>query len=95
MIGNAVHVMRIATGEIEEKTPVSEGKEWRQSDSPSCGFAEPAGSLRDVMAPAPENLSALADLCGKWIELVQLGPKMPGHVNYWHSSIGMEREPCH
>jgi hypothetical protein len=27
VIGNAVHVMRIATGQIEEKTPASEGKE--------------------------------------------------------------------
>ena len=27
VIGNAVHVMRIATGQVEEKTPASEGKE--------------------------------------------------------------------
>jgi hypothetical protein len=27
VIGNAVHVMRIATGQIEEKIPASEGKE--------------------------------------------------------------------
>lgn len=27
VIGNAVHVMRIATGEIEEGTPVDDGKD--------------------------------------------------------------------
>lgn len=28
VIGNAVHVMRIATGEIEENAPAQQGKEY-------------------------------------------------------------------
>ncbi len=39
VIGNAVHVMRIATGEIEEKTPASEGKEYARKGGLKGGAA--------------------------------------------------------
>ena len=32
VVGNAVHVMRIATGEIEETTPATEGTLWSMED---------------------------------------------------------------
>jgi hypothetical protein len=44
VIGNAVHVMRIATGEIEEKTPASDGKEHSRKGGLKGGEA-PAKAL--------------------------------------------------
>jgi hypothetical protein len=42
VIGNAVHVMRIATGEIEDKTPASEGKEYARKGGLKGGKARAA-----------------------------------------------------
>lgn len=39
VIGNAVHVMRIATGQIEEKTAASEGKEYARKGGLKGGKA--------------------------------------------------------
>ena len=39
VIGNAVHVMRIATGEIEESTPAKEGKEYARKGGLKGGKA--------------------------------------------------------
>ena len=39
VIGNAVHVMRIATGEVEEKTPASDGKEYARKGGLKGGKA--------------------------------------------------------
>jgi hypothetical protein len=40
VIGNAVHVMRIATGEIEEAAPTK-----RESRAWDCGLNQPAKAL--------------------------------------------------
>lgn len=42
VIGNAVHVMRIATGQIEERTPASEGKEYARKGGLIGGNARAA-----------------------------------------------------
>jgi hypothetical protein len=42
VIGNAVHVMRIATGEIEEITPKQEGKEYARKGGLKGGKARAA-----------------------------------------------------
>jgi hypothetical protein len=42
VIGNAVHVMRIATGQVEEKTPASEGKEYARKGGLKGGKARAA-----------------------------------------------------
>jgi hypothetical protein len=56
----------------------------RSSGSGSRGVGKPDGSLRDALARAEKNLSALADLLGQWIDRVHarrppkgvvLGPK--------------------
>ncbi len=39
VIGAAVHVMKIATGQIEEKTPKSEGKEYARKGGLKGGKA--------------------------------------------------------
>lgn len=43
VIGNAVHVMRIATGEVEEITPERQGKEYARNG----GAGRACNSLRD------------------------------------------------
>jgi hypothetical protein len=42
VIGNAVHVMRIATGEIEENNRASEGKEYTRKGGLKGGKARAA-----------------------------------------------------
>ena len=39
VIGNAVHVMRIATGEVEDVTPAREGKEYARKGGLKGGAA--------------------------------------------------------
>jgi hypothetical protein len=42
VIGNAVHVMRIATGEIEENSPAQQGKEYARKGGLKGGHARAA-----------------------------------------------------
>src|SRR5262245_39271296 len=42
----------------------------RQSGAEERGFAESDGALRDAMARGAQELAALADLSGQWIDLV-------------------------
>jgi len=53
VIGNAVHVMRVATGEIEEDTPAKQGKEYARKGGLKGGAAR-AKSL------TPEQRSEIA-----------------------------------
>lgn len=39
VIGNAVHVMRIATGEVEDETPAKQGKEYARKGGLKGGKA--------------------------------------------------------
>ena len=55
VIGNAVHVMRIATGEIEEQTPAKEGKEYARKGGLKGGKAR-------AKALTPQHRSEIARL---------------------------------
>jgi hypothetical protein len=43
VIGNAVHVMRVATGEIEEEIPAKHGKEYARKGGLKGGAARRMG----------------------------------------------------
>ncbi len=53
VIGNAVHVMRIATGEIEENAPAMQGKEYARKGGLK-------GGKRRAAALTPEQRSEIA-----------------------------------
>ena len=57
VIGNAVHVMRIATGEIEEK-PAESGKEYARKGGLK-------GGLRRAKSLTPERQREIAQLAAK------------------------------
>jgi len=58
VIGNAIMVMKIATGEIEEKTPASEGKEYARKGGLKGGKAR-AKSL------SPKQRAEIAQLAAQ------------------------------
>lgn len=56
VIGNAVHVMRIATGEIEEKTAASEGKDYARKGGLKGGKAR----AKSLTAKQRSEIASLA-----------------------------------
>ena len=58
VIGNAVHVMRIATGEIEENNRASEGKEYTRKGGLKGGKAR-------AKALSPEKRKEIAQKAAK------------------------------
>ena len=61
VIGNAIHVMRIATGEIEEQTPAKEGKEYARKGGLKGGKRRAA-----VLTPAQRSEIARAAASARW-----------------------------
>jgi hypothetical protein len=61
VIGNAVHVMRIATGEAEEETPAARGKEYARKGGLKGGDAR-AKSL----SPAKRSEIARKGALARW-----------------------------
>lgn len=61
VIGAAVHVMRIATGEIEEKTAASEGKEYARKGGLKGGTAR----AKKLTARQREDIARLAAIA-RW-----------------------------
>jgi hypothetical protein len=55
VIGNAVRIMQIATGQIEDKTPASEGKEYARKGGLKGGKAR-------AKALTPKQRSEIAQL---------------------------------
>jgi hypothetical protein len=45
-------------------------RRWRQGGSGLCGFTKPDGPFEMQWLAAPENLSAIAELSGQWIDLM-------------------------
>lgn len=58
VIGNAVHVMRIATGEIEDATPASEGKEYARKGGLKGGKARAASMSPERRAEIAKKAAA-------------------------------------
>jgi hypothetical protein len=58
VIGNAVHVMRIATGQVEEKTPASEGKEYARKGGLKGGKARAASMSPERRAEIAKKAAA-------------------------------------
>jgi acyl-CoA reductase-like NAD-dependent aldehyde dehydrogenase len=54
VIGNAVHVMRIATGEVEDDTPVADGK-----DQAAVALGKKGGAARAAKL-TPEERAEIA-----------------------------------
>jgi len=54
VIGNAVHVMRIATGEIDEGTPVDDGKD------PAAKVLGAKGGAARAMSMTPQRRAEIA-----------------------------------
>ena len=62
VIGNAVHVMRIATGEIDDDTPVDDGK-----DPAAKALGAKGGRARaDAMTPERRAEIAKAAAAKRW-----------------------------
>jgi len=61
VIGNAVHVMRIATGEIEENAPAKHGKEYARKGGLKGGKRRAA-----VLTPAERSEIARAAASARW-----------------------------
>ena len=59
VIGNAVHVMRIATGEVEEAAPVDDGKDPAAKSLGARGGAARAKSM------TPEQRTEIAQLAAQ------------------------------
>jgi hypothetical protein len=58
VIGNAVKVMRIATGEIEDETPETEGKAYARAGGLK-------GGARRAAALTPEQRSEIASIASQ------------------------------
>ena len=58
VIGNAVHVMRIATGQVEEKTPASEGKEYARKGGLKGGKARAASMTQERRSEIAKKAAA-------------------------------------
>ena len=61
VIGNAVHVMRIATGEIEDNAPAKQGKEYARRGGLKGGKRRAA-----VLTPAQRSEIARAAASARW-----------------------------
>ena len=61
VIGNAIHVMRIATGEIEEQTPANAGQEHARKGGLKGGKRRAA-----VLTPAQRSEIARAAASARW-----------------------------
>jgi hypothetical protein len=61
VIGNAVHVMRIATGEIEDNAPAKQGKEYARKGGLKGGKRRAA-----VLTPAQRSEIARAAASARW-----------------------------
>lgn len=62
VIGNAVHIMRIATGEVEEAAPVNDGK-----DPAAKSLGAKGGRARaDKMSPERRAEIAMAAAAKRW-----------------------------
>ncbi|MCW6511274.1 RNA-binding protein [Lichenifustis flavocetrariae] len=59
VIGNAVHVMRIATGEVEEAAPVDDGKD------PAAKLLGAKGGKRRAEVVSPQRRSEIARKAAK------------------------------